>query len=211
MLGIAEGLSYLTLSLGAVVLTLQVGNPVANLPNQLLMLVLATDTNTSPLGKHLLSGGVLVLSAHLPPCSLDGSCNFLVCRNKHFSEICFHVQVKNYGYIPSALPDSKCYGDPGPKSPKEVTKALSEIFSTSEAPRLSASSASNSAYSSAGAPLARAFARDAALELTGGSTDSVSGSPAGMGSMDAAGISGTAATEVPKVVHQPKPVPKQGA
>lgn len=216
MLGIAEGLSYLTLSLGAVVLTLQVGNPVANLLHYLLLLVLAADVqhvclDVQYLGKHLLSGGALVLSAYLLPCSLNGSCIPLVWCKKHILETCFCVQVKNYGYIPSVLPDSKCYGDPGPKSPKEVTKALSEIFSTSEAPRLSASSASDSAYTSAEAPFARAIARGVALDLADGSTDSVSASPAGMIRLGAAGISGTAATEVPKVVHQPTPVPKQGA
>ena len=90
MLGIAEGLSYLTLSLGAVVLTLQVGNPVANLLDQLLMLVLAVDVqhgrlDVKYLGKHLLSGGALELSAYLPPCSLNGSCIPLVCK-KHISQ-----------------------------------------------------------------------------------------------------------------------------
>ncbi len=133
--------------------------------------------------------------------------------------VCSRVQVKNYGYIPSALPDSKCYGDSGPKSPSDVTKALADIFSTSEAPELSASSASDPAASSADLssraeapaepPAAPSVARDAAIDRER-EGDEPGVSPVGMG-MGRSGAAGTSASEVPQVVHQPTPVPKQGA
>ena len=132
------------------------------------------------------------------------------------------AQVKNYGYIPSALPDSKCYGDSGPKSPSDVTKALSDIFTTSEAPELAASSAADPAYSSADMssrsdapaqpaepPAAPSAARVASIDLAGGSAEPRE-SPMGMG-LGRSGTAGTSATEVPQVVHQPTPVPRQGA
>lgn len=125
------------------------------------------------------------------------------------------AQVKNYGYIPSALPDSKCYGDSGPKSPSDVTKALADIFTTSEAPEVAASSASDPASSSADKssqsdtaaepPSPPTSARAAVLDLTDGRAEP-DVSPVGTGS-GRLGAAGTPATEV----HQPTPVPKQGA
>ena len=127
------------------------------------------------------------------------------------------LQVRNYGYIPSALPDSRCYGGSGPKSPSDVTKALSDVFSTSEAPQLSgraaATSSSSSADSSAapGSSIGNSFrpsppyAADTAEALPDVARISAVAEAR-------SGAAGTAATEAgPKVVHQPTPVPKQGA
>ena len=124
-----------------------------------------------------------------------------------------YIQVKNYGYIPSALPDSKCYGDSGPKSASDVTKALADIFTTSEAPELAASSASDPASSSADMssdadttaepPAPSTSARPAVLDLTDRSAEP-SESPVGSGlSAGGFGVAGTSVTEVPQVVHQP--------
>lgn len=121
--------------------------------------------------------------------------------------VAWSLQVKNYGYIPSALPDSKCYGDSGPKSPSDITKALADVFTTSEAPALigaPATSSTSSADSSA------------AMSLQGNSyrpspsiADTAEAGPsATFGVMRSMG---NAVTEAPKVVHQPTPVPEQGA
>ncbi len=123
-------------------------------------------------------------------------------------------QVKTYGYIPSALPDSKCYGGSGARSPSDVTKALANVFSTSEAPQLSGQAAATSPSSSAARPgvpgslignsfrPSPSYVADTAEALQGVAGISAAVEPR----------SGTAATEAgPKVVHQPTPVPKQGA
>ena len=124
-----------------------------------------------------------------------------------------HLQVKNYGYIPSALPDSKCYGDAGPKSPSDITKALADVFTTSEAPALttplaapSASSAdSSAAMSLQGTPFR---ASPSVADTAEAGNDARSGAAGWAGSM---GSTGGAVTEAPQVVHQPTPVPEQGA
>ena len=41
--------------------------------------------------------------------------------------------MKNYGYVPSALPDAKCYGDAAPKSPADITRALADAFASAQA------------------------------------------------------------------------------
>lgn len=78
-------------------------------------------------------------------------------------------QVKNYGYIPSALPDAKCFGDEGSKSPSDITKALSDAFASNavDAPLLNdspgLSSSSSSSLPDVGA--VTAFTSRAAAEL----------------------------------------------
>ena len=120
------------------------------------------------------------------------------------------LQIKNYGYIPSALPDSKCYGDTGPKSPSDITKALADVFTTSEAPALTTSPA---------APSASSADSSAAMSLQGTSyrpSPSVADT-AEAGNGDKVGMAGSlvstsgAETEAPQVVHQPTPVPEQSA
>ena len=36
--------------------------------------------------------------------------------------------MKNYGYIPAALPDEKCFGEP--QSPAQITQALANAFAS---------------------------------------------------------------------------------
>lgn len=76
--------------------------------------------------------------------------------------------------MPSALPDAKCFGDSGPKSPSDITKALADAFASisREAPPLSngaqdagtsdrpaASSVADSAASSSGPAASEAGAQ----------------------------------------------------
>lgn len=83
-------------------------------------------------------------------------------------------QVKNYGYVPSALPDARCFGDSGPKSPSDITKALADALASAsrDAPPLSnslqdartsgrpaASSVADSAASSSGTAASEAGAQ----------------------------------------------------
>ncbi len=78
-------------------------------------------------------------------------------------------QVKNYGYVPSALPDAKCFGDEGPKSPSDITRSLADAFASKEAPRLSdgVQEVARSGQSSSVADAAASSSRAAAPE-TGG-------------------------------------------
>ena len=118
------------------------------------------------------------------------------------------LQLKNYGYIPSALPDSKCYGDAGPKTPSDITKALADVFTTSEAPALTSpptAPSASSADSSAATSLQGTFYRPSIADTAEAGTGAISGMAGSMGS------TGGAETEAPQVVHQPTPVPEQSA
>ncbi|BDA46843.1 probable glucoamylase at N-terminal half [Coccomyxa sp. Obi] len=90
------------------------------------------------------------------------------------------LQVKNYGYVPSALPDARCFGDEGPKSPSDITKALADAFASAsrDAPPLSdslqdagtsgrpaASSVADSAASSSRAAASEASAQGTSVPL----------------------------------------------
>ena len=124
--------------------------------------------------------------------------------------IALSLQVKNYGYFPSALPDSKCYGDAGPKSPSDITKALADVFTTSEAPALTSSPAvpsTSSADSSAAMSLQGTSYRPSPIvaDTAEAGTGAILDMAGSVGSM------GGAETQAPQVVHQPTPVPEQGA
>ncbi|CAL8471460.1 g11002 [Coccomyxa elongata] len=97
------------------------------------------------------------------------------------------LQVKNYGYVPSALPDARCFGDSGPKSHSDITKALADAFA----------SASRDAP-----PLSNSLQDDGTSARPAASSDADS----------AASSSGTAALEAgTQVLPQPPPaVPHQG-
>jgi hypothetical protein len=79
------------------------------------------------------------------------------------------AQVKNYGYVPSALPDAKCFGGDGPKSPSDITRSLADAFASAseDAPPLSGSlqaaarSGQDSSFGDAAASSSRAAAPEA--------------------------------------------------
>ena len=120
------------------------------------------------------------------------------------------LQIKNYGYIPSALPDSKCYGDAGPKSPSDITKALADVFTTSEAPALTGSPAAPST-SSADSSAATSLQGTSYRPSPSIADTAEAGTGAMLGMAGSMGSTGSAVTEAPQVVHQPTPVPEQGA
>lgn len=100
------------------------------------------------------------------------------------------AQVKNYGYIPSPLPDAKCYGDQAPKSVSDITKALADVFARLPgiAPPLidqSTSSASSQPQSSANlaastvGSYAEASSRDLAAATSSGAAASTAAAAEG--------------------------------
>lgn len=117
--------------------------------------------------------------------------------------------MRNYGYIPSALPDSRCYSDSGLNSPSDITKALSEIFTTSEGPQLADAPASSADNSPARSSQSDSYAPSPShVADTAEALDAQA--PKGDDALNLAGP-GAVAEQAPKVVLQPTPVPQQGA
>lgn len=86
--------------------------------------------------------------------------------------------MKNYGYIPSALPDEKCFGEP--QSPAQITRALADAFA-------SAAKFGTDAASQLSSPLQRAAPdlADAVPASFGAAAEAAGPSPTGA---DAAGL-----------------------
>ena len=119
LLGAAEGLSYLSLAAGAVVLVLQVRHIIGSLPNSL------ARQEASPLTRtHF------VVISHPVVVVCVGTAKHCLHKSPKLFAGAALQQVKNYGYVPSALPDAKCFGDSGPKSPSDITKALADAFAS---------------------------------------------------------------------------------
>jgi hypothetical protein len=96
-------------------------------------------------------------------------------------------QVKNYGYVPSALPDARCFGEQAPQSASDITKALADVFA--RAPAEAPAVVEVAAAAASPSPLEPAAARAGQgpqTSFVAASTDAATASPGAAGSAGAA-------------------------